>query len=33
VAEAFARRYNEREVETLLRNLKDRLESETEGAE
>jgi len=27
VAEAFARRYNEREVETLLRNLKDRLES------
>jgi uncharacterized protein YndB with AHSA1/START domain len=28
VAEAFARRYNEREVEGLLNNLKDRLESE-----
>ncbi len=32
VAEAFARRYNEREVETLLRNLKDRLESDAEAA-
>lgn len=32
VAEAFARRYNEREVETLLRNLKDRLESEVASA-
>jgi hypothetical protein len=28
VAEAFARRYNEREVDTLLRNLKDRLEAD-----
>jgi uncharacterized protein YndB with AHSA1/START domain len=33
VAEAFARRYNEREVETLLRNLKDRLESEAMASE
>lgn len=31
VAEAFARRYNEREVDTLLRNLKDRLEAMTEA--
>lgn len=27
VAESFARRYNEREIETLLRNLKDRMEA------
>jgi uncharacterized protein YndB with AHSA1/START domain len=33
VAEAFARRYNEREVETLLHNLKDRLEAETAPTE
>ena len=31
VAEAFARRYNHREVETLLGNLKDRLEAAKEA--